>query len=76
VRKQGFDPHEQLLSTSDDWVKKGNVRTLTVNAKLPKAKAGSQPPGVEPEGEKSGETDKPASSTLPPIEPPPPPANP
>ena len=26
VRKPGFEAHEQMLSASDEWVKKGNVR--------------------------------------------------
>jgi hypothetical protein len=77
VRKPGFDPHEQMLSASDDWVKKGNVRTLTVNAKLPKAKPGSQP-AVGPEPEKPADPDKTSdtTSTAPSTEPPPVPTNP
>jgi hypothetical protein len=71
VRKPGFDPHEQMLSASDDWVKKGNVHTLTINAKLPKGKPGSQPAPVETDAEKPApETDK-APETAPSTEPPP-----
>ncbi len=34
VRRAGFEPHDRTLSTSDVWTKRGNVRTLTVVAKL------------------------------------------
>jgi hypothetical protein len=52
VRKSGYETHEQMLSASDEWVKKGNKRTLTVPVKLSKSKGGAT------EGEGTG--DKPA----------------
>ncbi len=49
IRRAGFETHERLLSASDEWVKKGSVRTLTVNAKLAKAKGGAAAaPEVKP----------------------------
>jgi uncharacterized protein (TIGR02266 family) len=48
IKKAGFETHERTLSSGDDWVKKGNVRTLTVSAKLVKAKAGAEAPATEP----------------------------
>jgi hypothetical protein len=42
VRKAGYETHEQMLSASDEWVKKGNKRTLTVPVKLSKGKAGGE----------------------------------
>jgi hypothetical protein len=42
VRKPGFETHEQMLSASDEWVKKGNKRTLTVPVKLTKSKGGGE----------------------------------
>ena len=41
VRKGGFETHEQMLSASDEWVKKGNKRTLTVPVKMTKSKGGA-----------------------------------
>jgi uncharacterized protein (TIGR02266 family) len=38
IRKGGFEPHERMLSASDEWAKKGSLRSLTVNAKLVKAR--------------------------------------
>ncbi len=38
IMKEGFESHERMLSASDPWVKKGNNHSLTVFAKLPKAK--------------------------------------
>jgi uncharacterized protein (TIGR02266 family) len=37
VRKQGYESHERLLGPSDNWVKKGNERLLTVSVTLKKA---------------------------------------
>jgi hypothetical protein len=50
VRKAGYETHEQMLSASDEWAKKGNVRTLNINAKLPKSKTagdGDKPPATQ-----------------------------
>jgi molecular chaperone DnaK len=54
VRKAGFETHEQMLSASDEWVKKGNKRTLTVPVKLTKGKGGAAD-GEEKPSEKSAE---------------------
>ena len=45
IRRPGFEPHERTLSSSDVWTKRGNVRTLTVVAKLAPA---SGPVPTEP----------------------------
>jgi hypothetical protein len=50
VRKAGFEAHEQMLSASDEWAKKGNLRTLTVTAKLAKGK--EEVPPASAEGDK------------------------
>jgi hypothetical protein len=47
VRKQGYESHERLLGPSDNWVKKGNERLLTVSVTLKKASvADSAKPAV------------------------------
>jgi molecular chaperone DnaK len=61
VRKAGFETHEQMLSASDEWVKKGNKRTLTVPVKLTKGKSGAS--------EEPAPSDKPAEPA--PVENPP-----
>ena len=72
VRRAGFDPHERTLSTSDVWTKRGNVRTLTVVAKL-SAAAGlpnqAEPPPVSPT--RGVEPTQPATSNPPATAPPP-----
>jgi len=40
VRREGYEPHERMLGASDNWVKKGNERILTVTAKLKKISKG------------------------------------
>jgi uncharacterized protein (TIGR02266 family) len=41
VRREGYEPHERMLGASDNWVKKGNERLLTVTAKLKKISKGA-----------------------------------
>jgi len=53
VRKPGYETHEQMLSASDEWVKKGSKRTLTVPVKLTKSKGGGE--SEEKSGEKLSE---------------------
>jgi uncharacterized protein (TIGR02266 family) len=36
VRKQGYESHERLIGPSDNWVKKGSERILTVSVNLKK----------------------------------------
>jgi len=35
-RREGYEPHERMIGASDNWVKKGNDRVLTVSANLKK----------------------------------------
>lgn len=56
IRKAGYESHERMLSASDEWVKKGSLKTLIVSAKLPKAKgaeaaAADGEPKAEPKAE-------------------------
>jgi uncharacterized protein (TIGR02266 family) len=47
VRREGYESHERTIDASDNWVKKGNERVLTVMAKLKKgtrSTAGSEMP--------------------------------
>jgi molecular chaperone DnaK len=39
VRKQGYEPHERMIGSSDNWVKKGNERILSIMVSLKKIKA-------------------------------------
>jgi uncharacterized protein (TIGR02266 family) len=39
VKREGYEPHERLLGASDNWVKKGNERILTVTVNLKKSSA-------------------------------------
>jgi molecular chaperone DnaK len=73
VRKPGYEPHEQMLSASDEWQKKGNVRTLTISPKLAKAKAGS-PAASESTGAPAGEVPPTPPADTAPAEPVPAPA--
>ena len=48
IRKAGFEPVERSMSATDQWVKKGNQRTFTLNARLTAgigAGAGGTAPG-------------------------------
>jgi hypothetical protein len=73
VRSPGYEAHEQMLSASDPWVKKGNVRTLTVSAKLPKSKGGAgavaspsaEAPAGEPGAAPAGASESPAPAPQP-----------
>jgi uncharacterized protein (TIGR02266 family) len=67
VRKPGYESHEQMLSASDDWVKKGNRRTLSVSAKLARSK------GLPPASELEPTAEKPTPEKAPepaPVDPP------
>jgi len=39
IRREGYEPHERLLGPSDNWVKKGNERVLSVTVNLKKSSA-------------------------------------
>jgi molecular chaperone DnaK len=41
VRKEGYEPHERVIGPSDNWVKKGEERVLTVTTSLKRIKAGA-----------------------------------
>jgi uncharacterized protein (TIGR02266 family) len=41
IRKAGFELHERTVSASDNWAKKGGVRTLLVSARLERARGGA-----------------------------------
>ncbi len=49
VRKEGYEQHEQMVSASDEWVKKGKVHTLTIAATLTKI-VDAEPAPKPPEG--------------------------
>jgi hypothetical protein len=51
VRKTGYDSLERMLSSSDEWVKNGNLHTLLVAAKLAKAKGEATTEAPAPAGE-------------------------
>lgn len=62
VRKSGFEAHEQMLSASDEWVKKGNVRTLIINAKLAKGEGAGAPAGEGEPADKAPDSESAAPS--------------
>jgi uncharacterized protein (TIGR02266 family) len=80
VRRAGFEPYERTLSASDEWSKRGTVRTLTVVAKLnPASNPSLNPsPGTPEETRSPGlpppPTQEPGGAARP--EPPPPPFTP
>ncbi len=39
VRKEGYEPHEQMLSGSDEWVKRAGAYVFGISAKLTKVKS-------------------------------------
>ncbi len=53
VRREGYEPHERMLGASDNWLKKGNERILTVTAKLKRISKGGA--GAEHSAESSSE---------------------
>lgn len=53
VRKEGFESHERMLSSSDPWVKAKGEYLLTVTVKLRKAPGAA--PAAEPENENASE---------------------
>ena len=73
IRREGYEPHERLLGASDNWVKKGNERTLTITANLKKLSAqaagtglGVAPGGSEAKAAKTPEAVKPETKPAPP----------
>ena len=59
-RHEGYEPYDRVLGPSDNWVKKGNDRILTITANLKKAKkpaAGEGGPSAAPVGPE-GKTEK------------------
>jgi len=75
IRREGYEPHERLLGASDNWVKKGNERTLTITANLKKVSAttpggaaGAAPASSEAKTAKIAEAVKP--ETKPTVAPP------
>jgi uncharacterized protein (TIGR02266 family) len=70
VRRAGFEPHDRTLSTTDVWTKRGNVRTLTVVAKLtPAAGLPTQAEPAPPVAPSRGA--EPSTPSEPPLAPPP-----
>jgi len=70
IRKPGFEAIERSLGSGEQWIKKGNVRTLTVNARLNPAAdttATEQKPGetAPPAERKSNPFDEPAPASGP-----------
>jgi hypothetical protein len=39
IRREGYEPHERMIGSSDNWVKKGNERVLSISVNLKKIKA-------------------------------------
>jgi hypothetical protein len=72
IRRPGFEPVERTLGSSDVWTKRGNVRTLTVVAKLTAASgpaATEPPPPVRTEPSAAPATSDPPPVAPPPVEP-------
>ena len=68
VKREGYEPHERLLGASDNWVKKGNERILSVTVNLKKiptpaaaAGASTAPASNEANPTKTPEAAKPES---------------
>jgi uncharacterized protein (TIGR02266 family) len=38
IRREGYESHERLIGSSDNWVKKGNERVLSISVNLKKIK--------------------------------------
>ena len=47
IRREGYEPHERMIGSSDNWVKKGNERVLSISVNLKKIKA-TEGEGVAP----------------------------
>ena len=56
VRKEGYEPHERMIGSSDNWVKKGNERVLSVSVNLKKIKAAAEGEGAASAGGGEGKT--------------------
>lgn len=72
VRKEGYESRERVVGPSDNWVKKGEERVLTVTASLKRVKPGAaasgasavpavESPGAKPESLPSSEALKAAA---------------
>jgi uncharacterized protein (TIGR02266 family) len=46
IRKEGYEPFEHLVGSSDNWAKKGNERTLSITVNLKKAAKPAAPAGA------------------------------
>ena len=53
VRKEGYEPHERMVGSSDNWLKKGNERVLSISVNLKKVKAAEGEGSVGGEGKPS-----------------------
>jgi len=52
IRREGYESHERLIGSSDNWVKKGNERVLSISVNLKKIKtAESESAGAAGGGE-------------------------
>jgi molecular chaperone DnaK len=68
IRREGYEPHERLLGPSDNWVKKGSERVLSVTVTLKKATAPAVASGSTPSAA-SAEAKPEAKPTAAPPEP-------
>jgi uncharacterized protein (TIGR02266 family) len=57
IRKEGYEPHERMVGSSANWVKKGGEHVLSISVTLKKVK----PAEAEDKTEKAGGDDKPAA---------------
>jgi molecular chaperone DnaK len=48
VRKEGYEPHERMVGSSENWVQKGNERILTISVTLKKAEKSAATPAPAP----------------------------
>jgi hypothetical protein len=74
IRREGYEPHERLLGPSDNWVKKGSERVLSVTVNLKKSSAPAA--GVGSAGSAAGSAAPTASPEAKPVAAPPEPAKP
>jgi hypothetical protein len=68
IRKPGFESVERSLTAADQWLKRGNLRSLTINARLMSSST-AEPP-AEPGGALRTPPAEPSASA--PVAPPPP----
>ena len=50
IRKPGFESVERSVTASDQWLKRGNMRTLTINARLMASTVSEPPIAADPGG--------------------------